>query len=121
GDLFIRGRYSVADLQVSIEESLKALRTDRVDLLFIHAPPHDVLEQGDLFEELERLVRTGKVLQYGISGELPVVLASLQRRPGIQVGQFDLPILNRARAQQIQQASVTRRAGLVAHQPFGGV
>ncbi len=47
------------------EESLRRLRTDRIDLYQLHNPRIDTLRRDDLFAELERLKAAGKIRHYG--------------------------------------------------------
>ncbi len=74
---FSPGNFSVAALQESLETSLRALRTDYVDMLFLHEPPASVLQQHDLLAALERLVAEGKVRRYGMASHPAVVEAAL--------------------------------------------
>jgi aryl-alcohol dehydrogenase-like predicted oxidoreductase len=47
------------------EESLKRLRTDRIDLYQLHNPRLDALRRDDLFAALEDLKAQGKIRSYG--------------------------------------------------------
>lgn len=48
------------------EESLRRLRTDYIDLLFVHWPDHKTpLEE--VADAMERLIRSGKIRYYGLS------------------------------------------------------
>ncbi len=58
--------FSPAYIRFSCEESLKRLRTDRIDLYQLHNPRIDVIRRDDTFEMLETLRREGKVLHYGV-------------------------------------------------------
>ena len=49
------------------EESLRRLGTDYIDLLQLHYPLPDVLEDDSLFYTLDNLVREGKIRYYGIA------------------------------------------------------
>ena len=49
------------------EESLRRLGTDYIDLLQLHYPLPDVLEDASLFYTLDNLVREGKIRYYGIA------------------------------------------------------
>jgi len=53
----------------SLERSLKRLRTDCVDLLQIHSPPHDRLIDGSLIEPLKAMKKSGKCRFIGFSGD----------------------------------------------------
>ncbi len=50
-----------------LEDSLRALQTDYVDLLQFHSGSDDVFDNDDLWERLARLKRQGKVRFLGIS------------------------------------------------------
>jgi aryl-alcohol dehydrogenase-like predicted oxidoreductase len=60
------GRLKAESIRREVEESLRRLRTDRIDLYQIHwpSPPEDV-EEG--WGEVARLVKEGKVLHAGVS------------------------------------------------------
>lgn len=51
----------------SVEDSLRRMKTDYIDLLLLHSPPSSVIESGDAFNTLEVLVQQGKIRYYGIS------------------------------------------------------
>jgi len=62
-----RGRYDLAAAQASFEQSLRQLRTDYVDLLFIHEPtPQDVLTD-ELLVWLEKLRARGHICAWGLA------------------------------------------------------
>lgn len=60
------GRMTEADMRSDIEESLRALQTDYIDLYFFH---RDDLNQpvGESLEIMEKFVREGKIRYYGCS------------------------------------------------------
>jgi predicted oxidoreductase len=57
-------------LVASVEQSLQALRTDRLDLLLIHRPD-PLLDLDEVAEAFQRLRREGKVLHFGVSNFTP--------------------------------------------------
>ncbi|GHA83556.1 aldo/keto reductase [Cognatilysobacter bugurensis] len=69
---------SRAHVTASVEESLRSLRTDRIDLLLIHRPDA-LMNPADLARTFEDLKAAGKVLQVGVSNHSPSQLALLQR------------------------------------------
>jgi predicted oxidoreductase len=89
---------SAAHVTASVEQSLRALRTDRIDLLLIHRP--DALTQPDeLADTFERLRRAGKVLAAGVSNHSPTQLALLHRRHALVTHQIEFsPLQMRALA-----------------------
>ena len=52
-----------------VEDALRRLRTDRVDVFFLHSCGRDVLQRDGLIEALEAAVAAGKVRVAGYSGE----------------------------------------------------
>ena len=50
-----------------LDESLKRLQTDYVDLYQLHNPTVDVLERGEVWQVLERAKQAGKIRHYGVS------------------------------------------------------
>ncbi|MBI2104802.1 MAG: aldo/keto reductase [Candidatus Omnitrophica bacterium] len=52
-------------VRFALEESLKRLQTDHVDLYQLHNPRLDAMQRDDLFAELDALKRDGKVRAYG--------------------------------------------------------
>jgi aryl-alcohol dehydrogenase-like predicted oxidoreductase len=50
-----------------MDESLKRLRTDYIDLYQLHNPSVDVIERGEVWSVLERAKQTGKIRHYGVS------------------------------------------------------
>jgi aryl-alcohol dehydrogenase-like predicted oxidoreductase len=57
--------FSPAFLRRALEESLRRLGTDYVDLYQLHNPRMDAIQRDDLFAELERLKDAGTVRAYG--------------------------------------------------------
>ena len=52
-------------VRFAIEESLKRLQTDHVDLYQLHNPRLDAMQRDDLFATLEALKREGKIRAFG--------------------------------------------------------
>lgn len=61
---------SRAHIVASVEASLRALRTDHLELLLIHRPDA-IMEAAEVAETFATLRRQGKVLQFGVSNFMP--------------------------------------------------
>ena len=59
--------WSPAHARAALEDSLRRLRTDHVDLYQLHNPRMDAIERDDLFAELEALRDEGKLRAYGVA------------------------------------------------------
>ena len=64
--------YSPANVRADVEQSLRRLRTDRLDLVQVHmSPSKATLEENHTVETLKTLQDQGKVRFIGMSGILP--------------------------------------------------
>ena len=52
-----------------VEQALRVLRTDRIDIAHLHSCPRAVLERGDVVDALERAKAAGKLRAIAYSGE----------------------------------------------------
>ena len=86
---------SKAHVAASVEQSLRALRTDRLDLLLIHRP--DALMDPDELAETFRALRSqGKVLEFGVSNHSPTQFALLHGRIPLVTNQIEFSPLQLA-------------------------
>ncbi|ALN59719.1 oxidoreductase [Lysobacter enzymogenes] len=84
---------SRAHVLASVEHSLRALRTDYLDLLLIHRP--DLLMDADeLAATFAQLKAAGKVLHVGVSNHTPAQLALLHARHPLATHQVELSPLH---------------------------
>jgi aryl-alcohol dehydrogenase-like predicted oxidoreductase len=107
-------RFSVAAAQVSLDQSLAALGTDRLDILFLHD-----CEAGDLTDELaaflDAQVAAGKIRAYGAATSIEAA-AALDRRLGKTMLYQFANSLSARNAETLPRGS--RR--FIAHSPFAG-
>jgi predicted oxidoreductase len=87
---------STAHVVASVDSSLRALRTDHIDLLLMHRP--DLLMDPDaLADTFGRLRAAGKVGHFGVSNHSPGQLAMLHRRFALVTQQIEFsPLQMRA-------------------------
>ncbi len=113
------GHFNVSAMHHSLDESLRALRTDYVDFLFLHEPPSSVLEQDDLFAALRQLVSAGKVRRFGIAAQREVIEVAIAAQvPGLDTMQFPCNLLDRTLAHGWPGAEADILP--IANHPFGG-
>lgn len=76
-----RREFSAAAARRSLHDSLRRLRTDRVDYLFVHEPldPDYLQRAPDLIEALERERQAGKIRHYGVAAPTRLLLEALPR------------------------------------------
>ncbi len=61
--------YTPTNLEKFVNDSLKNLKTNTIDLLQLHCPPTDVYYKPEVFSYLDDLVNDGKIRHYGVSIE----------------------------------------------------
>jgi predicted oxidoreductase len=79
----------------SVERSLRALRTDRLDLLLIHRPDY-LMDPDALADTVGELRTSGKVLHFGVSNHSASQFALLNRRVPLATNQIELSPLHLA-------------------------
>jgi aryl-alcohol dehydrogenase-like predicted oxidoreductase len=72
GGGFREHTFTRENIRAGVEQSLRRMRTDHLDLVQFHvSPTREVLEENDAVAELEALRDEGKVRFLGMSGTLP--------------------------------------------------
>lgn len=118
---FSYGHFTIPVLEQSVEESLRKLKTDCLDILFLHAAPASVLDQHVLLEAMGRLVEKGKVRIAGLSAEPDVVKLAMERHTQpLRAMQFPCNVFNVSGAASFVQRSAGNDV-LVANHPYGGL
>ena len=91
-------------LRTNIDQSLRRLKTDCVDLLQMHNPTVEDVELGGLIEVLEDIRQAGKTRFIGVSSTLPH-LAAFVESGAFDVFQIPYSALERQHERIIQQAA----------------
>jgi aryl-alcohol dehydrogenase-like predicted oxidoreductase len=108
----------------SCEASLKRLRTDYIDLYYIHGPD-PVTPYEETLRALDDLVRQGKVRYLGCSnifGWQIAKAAGLAARMGLEplrAGQYIYSLIHRELERELIPAAVDHGIGLTAYSPLG--
>ncbi|MEK8032643.1 aldo/keto reductase [Ideonella sp. DXS29W] len=81
-------RHLRAHITTSVENSLRELRTDRIDLLLIHRPDA-LMDADEVAATFERLRRDGKVLHFGASNFTVQQFELLHSRIALETNQVE--------------------------------
>ena len=109
----------------SIEQSLRRLKTDYIDLYWVHHPD-DVTPSEELLRGLEDLARAGKILYAGLSNfpawrlSRAATIAELKNTVPIAAAQFQHSLVNREPEADLIPASQALGLGMVTWSPLGG-
>ncbi len=88
-----KGAFSAKDITSSVEASLRALRTDYLDILLMHECTLADCVSDEMNLTLGRLVRDGKILAHGIAArhdETLLILRDDRMKPAIVQGPSDI-------------------------------
>ncbi|ARC57854.1 Oxidoreductase YdhF [Frondihabitans sp. 762G35] len=102
--------FSTEHILESVDESLKALKTDHLDILLLHRP--DILvEPDEVAAAFDALESAGKVKNFGVSNQMPLQVELLKRsvRQPLIVNQVQLSITH---APILAQGVAANMAGL---------
>lgn len=113
--------FSTEYIKKGIEDSLKRLQTDYIDLYQLHSPPTGILEkQGEeIVEVLSGLQKEGKIKTFGISVRSPedgVIAVEQLDFPVVQVN-FNL-IDQRAVESGLFSLAASKNVGIIARTPL---
>ena len=101
-----------------MDESLKRLQTDYIDLYQLHNPNVEVIERGEVWELLERRKKEGKIRYYGVSiNKMDEGVAAVRggRSDTIQV---EYNMLVQEAAQEVFPLAQKASVGVIARAPL---
>ena len=100
-----------------VEGSLGRMKLERLDMILLHCPPTSVYARDDIFGELERLKKAGKIADYGVSIE--------KVEEGLQAMEYDISamevIFNMFRLKPLDRLFPTakeKNVGIIARVPL---
>ena len=112
-------------MQRAVEASLRRLRTDRIDLLWVHMPD-GVTPVEEIMLGLEQLVQSGKILYTGLSNfsawraTRAATIAELRGTTRLAGLQFEHSLLQRTGEHELVPAGRALGLGMLAWSPLGG-
>lgn len=70
--------YGASAVRASIEQSLRRLQTDTIDLLQIHSASVEIIRQGEVLDVMQRFQQAGHVRFIGMSGDDHAAQAAIE-------------------------------------------
>jgi predicted oxidoreductase len=109
-----------AHVLASVHNSLRALRTDHIDLLLMHRPDL-LMDPEELAATFRELLAAGKVLHFGVSNHTPTQLALLRKRHPLVTNQIQFsPLQMQALADGTLEQCVDLGLRPMLWSPLGG-
>lgn len=110
--------YNAKNLAGFVEDSLRNLSTDCLDLLQLHCPPIEVYYRPEVFGALDDLVRTGKIRYYGVSVERIEEALKAIEFPNVQTVQIIFNCFRLRPSELFFPEAQKRRVGILARVPL---
>ncbi|NML71049.1 aldo/keto reductase [Chryseobacterium sp. RP-3-3] len=108
---------SKANVIKEVEESLKRLGTDYIDLLQLHWPD-STTPIGETMEAMELLIQQGKVLAAGVSNYTVPQMQEANRTLHLASNQVSYSMLNRAIESDLVPYSLEHNSGIIVYSPM---
>lgn len=110
--------YNEKNLTGFIEDSLRNLSTDCLDLVQLHCPPTDVYFRPEVFGILDRLMEAGKIRYYGVSVErVEEALKAIEYR-NVQTVQIIFNCFRERPAELFFEQAKRKQIGILARVPL---
>ncbi len=110
--------YSRQNLTIWVEDSLRNLSTDCLDLLQLHCPPTALYDGPEVFGILDDLVRAGKIRYYGVSVEKIEEALKAVEFPNVQTVQIIFNCFRQRPAEDFFARAKEKRVGILARVPL---
>jgi len=111
--------YNERNITVFIEDSLRNLAADCLDLVQLHCPPTDVYYRPEVFDALDRLMQAGKIRHYGVSVERVEEALKAVEFPNVQTVQIIFNCFRHRPAEWFFARAEKKRVGILARVPLG--
>ena len=112
------GGYSRKNLSGWVEDSLRNLSADSLDLLQLHCPPTALYDHAEVFGILDDLVRAGKIRYYGVSVEKVEEALTAIQYPNVQTVQIIFNCFRQRPAEEFFARAKQRKVGILARVPL---
>ena len=110
--------YSRENLTAWVEESLRNLSVETLDLLQLHCPPTELYDRPEVFAILDDLVKAGKIRYYGVSVEKIEEALKAIEFPNVQTVQIIFNCFRQRPAELFFPRAKQRQVGILARVPL---
>jgi len=110
--------YSRQNLSLWIEDSLRNLGADCIDLLQLHCPPTALYDHAETFGILDDFVQAGKLRYYGVSVEKVDEARKAIGFPGVQTVQIIFNCFRMKPAERFFAEAARNQVGILARVPL---
>ncbi len=117
-DPHVAEKYTPQNIRGFIQESLKNLKVDALDLLQLHCPPGEVYYTPELFDALDGMVKEGLIKNYGVSVEKVEEALKAIEFPGLKTVQIIFNMFRQRPAELFFRQAKARKIGVIVRVPL---
>jgi len=110
--------YQIPALRKFVEDSLRNLGIDRIDLMQLHCPPTEVYYRPEIFGLFDDLVAEGKLRNYGVSVEKVEEALKAIEYPGVSTVQIIFNMFRQRPSALFFKEARLKNVGVIARVPL---
>ena len=117
--LYMPQDFSARHLTKALDQSLRRLKTDYIDLYQLHSPKIEDIEKNECIETLKRFKKTGKISEFGVSVRSPLDAKYLIENYDVPFVQVNLNLIDqRLITDGVMKAAEEKKTGLIIRTPL---
>ncbi|RNI27561.1 aldo/keto reductase [Rufibacter immobilis] len=110
--------YTPEKLVGYVEQSLRNMKLDTIDLIQLHCPPTEVYTRPEIFEAFDRLKEQGKIRNLGVSVELVEEALMAMKYPNVATVQVIFNMFRLKPSEQLFPVAKENNVGLIVRVPL---
>lgn len=110
--------YQVKVLKKYVEDSLKNMKTETLDLIQLHCPPTEVFYRPEIFELFDKLKSEGKILNLGVSVEKVEEALKAINYPNVATVQIIYNIFRQRPSELFFKEAKKKNIGIIVRVPL---
>ncbi|GGN22856.1 aryl-alcohol dehydrogenase-like predicted oxidoreductase [Actinoplanes campanulatus] len=110
--------YTAANFRAWLDRSRRNLGVERIDLVQLHCPPHQVYTDDAVFDALDALVEDEVIAAYGVSVRTCEQALIAMRRPRLAMIQIVLNMFRLKPLERVLPAAARSGVGVIARVPL---
>ena len=105
-------------IRFAVDESLKRLETDFIDVCQLHNPSLQMIQTGEVFQVLDELKSAGKIRFYGVSVHTPQEALAVIKNGKADTLQLIFNLIDQRPVLEVLPEAEARKIGVIAREPF---
>ena len=114
----VASAYTPEAIEGFVDQSLRNLEVDALELVQLHCPPTEVYYMPEFFDGMDEIKRKGKILHYGVSVEKVEEALKAIEYPGVESVQIIFNMFRRRPAERFFAEAQARDVAIIARVPL---